>query len=235
MVWVAGADGCKLGWFRASRETEAGKLYFDAVTHAEELVRLTPRPVVLALDIPIGLTDAGQRDCDRLARQRLGWPRRNSVFPAPVRPALRAKSRQDASRLTARQDGRQVGTQAWALYPKIREVDEWLASNVDVRKRLREVHPEVCFWAWNGERPMCERKKNRAGKQERLLLVRGWLGERVLENARGKLLKRDVADDDILDALAALWTATRVVQGRARTLPDSPPTDTTGLRMEIVY
>jgi predicted RNase H-like nuclease len=82
---------------------------------------------------------------------------------------------------------------------------------------------------------MAAGKKSKAGKQERLLLVEEWLGGRVLENARGTLLKRDVADDDILDALAALWTATRVVEGRARTLPDDPPVDATGLRMEIAY
>jgi predicted RNase H-like nuclease len=46
---------------------------------------------------------------------------------------------------------------------------------------------------------------------------------------------RDVADDDMLDAVAALWTATRLYEGTAETLPDEPPLDAAGLRMEIVY
>ena len=40
---------------------------------------------------------------------------------------------------------------------------------------------------------------------------------------------------DILDAFAALWTAERIAAGRARTLPEQPPMDDTGLPMRIVY
>ena len=235
MVWVAGADGCKAGWFRASCETETGALRFHVVTRAEDLVDTAPRPDVLALDIPIGLTEAGPRDCDRLARGCLGLPRSSSVFPAPIRPALIARSREEASRLTAERDGRRVGAQAWALYPKIRAVDEWLAPRRELRNQVREVHPEVCFWAWNGERPLAQSKKNRAGKRARLALAEHWLGKGVLAEARGALLASEVADDDILDALATLWTATRIADGTARTLPIDPAVDAVGLRMEIVY
>ena len=82
---------------------------------------------------------------------------------------------------------------------------------------------------------MAAGKKSGAGKLERLALVESWLGEGVLQSARGALLRCEVADDDILDAAAALWTATRLAQGSARTLPDMPPTDATGRRMEIAY
>jgi predicted RNase H-like nuclease len=44
-----------------------------------------------------------------------------------------------------------------------------------------------------------------------------------------------VAHDDILDGLVALWTAERIVRGEARTLPEDPPVDRYGLRMEMVY
>lgn len=44
-----------------------------------------------------------------------------------------------------------------------------------------------------------------------------------------------VADDDVLDAIAVLWTATRIARGEGRGLPDPPPRDPTGLPMEIVY
>jgi predicted RNase H-like nuclease len=42
------------------------------------------------------------------------------------------------------------------------------------------------------------------------------------------------ANDDLLDAFAACWSAERVLAGRARTLPAMPPMDEHGLRMEIV-
>jgi predicted RNase H-like nuclease len=235
MVWVAGADGCRKGWIRVSREIETGELEFHVLENAAALLTVAPRPAVLGLDIPIGLPEQGRRECDDHARACLGWPRRNSVFPAPIRPALRAKTREAAAAITQAADGRRVGTQAWALYPKIRGVDQLLQSNRPARRRIREAHPEVCFWEWNEQRAIQAGKKTRPGKQVRLRIAEHWLGDGVLQAARGGHLKKDVADDDILDAIAALWTATRIFGGRARTLPEQPPMDSTGLRMEIVY
>jgi predicted RNase H-like nuclease len=235
MGWVAGADGCKRGWFRASRDTGTGELCFHLLEEAAELLRRAPRPEWIGLDMPIGLPEAGPRECDRRARACLGRPRSASVFPAPIRAALRARTREEASRITARRDGRRVGAQAWALYRKVRAVDELLAASAQARRRIREVHPEVSFWAWNGHRALRAGKRSGAGREERRRLVEGWLGAGVLAAARGKHARSDVADDDILDALAALWTATRIAEGRARTLPEDPPLDATGLPMAIVY
>ncbi len=46
---------------------------------------------------------------------------------------------------------------------------------------------------------------------------------------------RVAAPDDLLDACAAAWTAGRVAKGAAERLPETPPTDARGLRMEIVF
>ena len=234
-MWVAGADACKAGWVCAAQETVSGTLRFAVVMEVRDLIELLPQPVILCIDIPIGLPDRGARECDRLARSVLGWPRRNSVFPAPVRPALIAAGREEASRITQLVDGRRVSAQGWALYEKIREVDALLGSIPEAQQRIREVHPEVSFWAWNHEQAIQEGKKTRAGREIRLRLVEGWLGNGVLTRARAGRAKHDVGDDDILDAIAALWTAARLAMGAARTLPESPVTDATGLRMEIVY
>ena len=144
-------------------------------------------------------------------------------------------TRPEASQITKNRDGRKVGTQAWGIYPKIREVDELLRPNAMATRRVREVHPEVCFWAWSDKQSMKSSKKKPEGKAERRSLAEKWLGPDVLVSARGDRLKKDVADDDILDAIAALWTADRIARGEAKTLPEHPPTDSTGLRMEIVY
>ena len=82
---------------------------------------------------------------------------------------------------------------------------------------------------------MAAGKKTRAGKAMRCKLAEEWLGPDVLLLGRGRHLKNHVADDDILDAIAALWTATRIVHGEAQTLPKGPPTDSIGLPMEMVY
>jgi predicted RNase H-like nuclease len=235
MAWVAGADGCKRGWFRASRELASGELRFDLCAEASELLRTAPSPQVLGIDIPIGLPSSGRRACDDAARGVLRPLRTSSVFPAPVRPALHAETRVEASEITARCDGRRVGSQAFALYKKIRELDSLLERSGEARARIREVHPEVCFWAWNGEKSMRNAKRKPAGRRERLALAEKWLGAGVLARARDGHARGSVADDDILDAIAALWTATRIAQGRARTLPEKPLEDAHGLRMEIVY
>lgn len=234
MVWVAGADGCRFGWFVVSRETRTGELSFDMVGCARELPGVRRDLRILALDIPIGLPTAGRRACDEAARARLGWPRRNSVFPAPVRPALRAESRDEASRITRNCDGRGVGAQAWGIYKKIYEVDELLQSDPSARRMIREAHPEVSFCLWNGGRPLTAGKKTRQGRAARLSLAEDWLGEGILARARGDLLKRQVADDDILDAIAALWTAERIAAGIHENMPPDPPRDETGLPMQIV-
>ena len=174
MAWLAGVDGCRLGWFRACRDTRSGEIVFDVAQTPLQLLSQPPYPEVVALDIPIGLPSAGARACDKAARSCLG-PRRSSVFPAPVRAAVTARSRERASEITTRVDGRRVAAQAWAIFPKIRQVDEALAATPAARLAIREVHPELSFWAWNGGRPMQWAKKTAEGRRERLALAERWL------------------------------------------------------------
>lgn len=235
MTWIAGADGCRKGWFRVSLELATFAVRFDLVETARDLLARVPRPTVLGIDIPIGLSDAGPRECDRLARKLLGRPRASSVFPAPIRPALAASSRLEASAVTKAADGRGIAAQAWGIYAKVREVDEWMRADADAREIVHEVHPEVSFAAWSGTGPIAASKKSAEGRAIRLALAEAWLGPGVLDRARGDHLKKDLADDDILDAIATLWTAARIASGNAVPLPADPPTDAAGLPMRIVY
>ena len=61
------------------------------------------------------------------------------------------------------------------------------------------------------------------------------LDVRPSEETRGETRKKDLADDDILDAIATLWTAHRIEAGTSESLPTSPPHDATGLPMRIVF
>ena len=76
---IAGVDGCKSGWLRLVQDLRSGEIKSDVSTDAPELFDRLPEPVVLGIDIPIGLTDAGPRTCDQLARTLLGRPRGSSV------------------------------------------------------------------------------------------------------------------------------------------------------------
>ena len=57
---------------------------------------------------------------------------------------------------------------------------------------------------------------------------------RIIESAQGIYLT-DSDGNQYLDAMAGLWTAHRIADGTAETLPESPPIDDTGLAMEIVF
>lgn len=121
------------------------------------------------------------------------------------------------------------------IYPKIRAVDEALRADEKLRERVVEVHPEVCFQEWNGGVPMPHPKRTFAGARDRHRLVESLFGSDAFDNIRGQHRRSDAADDDILDAFAALWTARRIATGTALSLPENVPLDETGLPMRIVY
>lgn len=232
---VAGADGCPDGWLYLlesdSKELSAG----IAPTFAELLERL-PDDTILAIDVPIGLTDAGGRACDRAARKRLGRPRGSSVFPAPVRAVLGIEEYREACDVHRAADGRAMSRQAFGILPKVTEVDKQLQALPEpALARVHEAHPEVSFSLWNGGTPMRHSKKTSEGRAERSALVESiWPGapddvDRTLEASHGR-----VDRDDLLDAFAALWTARRICDGSAIRLPTEPPIDACGLRMAIV-
>jgi predicted RNase H-like nuclease len=101
---------------------------------------------------------------------------------------------------------------------------------------LREAHPELCFWALNGKESMQHNKKRQEGQQERLRVLARYLPQcqALFEQACAGFPRRQVARDDIIDALVCAVTA-RHGYGSYRTAPANPPRDGQGLAMEIVY
>jgi predicted RNase H-like nuclease len=232
---VVGADGCRSGWF-AVRHEDDGSVSFDVFGDVLELCSRWSDASLILLDIPIGLTDSPeQRECDAQARRALG-PRRSSVFTPPCRAALGAGSYEKASEVNFRETGRKLNQQTWNISAKIREVDDLLRNSAEARSRVREVHPEVCFWGFAGGQPMRVRKKDRRGRTERLDLL-SRLDARAPETYEAAVscfLRREVARDDILDAMVAALTAHGSPEG-LRTLPVRPQRDGRGLPMEMVY
>jgi len=233
MAVVAGMDGCRSGWLCLTKDIITSNIQACILPCIQSLLTLDPRPEMMMVDVPIGLTDSGPRSCDLEARAHLKKPRSSSVFPAPIRPMLVATTYAQACEIGAKADGRKLSQQTWAILSKIREVDTFLRSDSRLRQWVREVHPEVCFWAWNGNKAMVNRKKSPAGKTEREALVKP-LYDTAYKMAQSSLPRGQYANDDLLDAFAALWSAERVVAGKAMVLPATPPVDSCGLRMEIV-
>lgn len=195
-----------------------------AAVHASfaDVLDELPGDTVVAVDIPIGLADryeVGGRECDRLARARLGPVRGTSVFPAPPRPALGARTLTETRSL-----GWPATKQALNIAAKIEQVDRVMTP--ELQGRVFEVHPELSFAAMNGDGPVPAPKRSPSGSRQRCALLQR-NGVVVPERPRG------AAVDDLLDACALSWSARRVADGIASSATGTPSRDRRGLRMEI--
>ena len=231
-----GADGCKDGWFCVSLEDKgwAFRVISDMQTLGEHFTHANS----VLIDIPIGLLNSGtdERCCDTQARKLLKRPRSSSVFPAPASQSLRAIDYQDALIINRESTGRGLSKQTWAIVPKIRDIDNLLSTHNELKGVLRECHPELCFWALNGKSAMQYNKKTKEGKQERLAVLQQFFKPcyELFEQASSKFLRRQVAHDDIIDAMVCAVTA-KFGYNNYTTVPPIPTRDIHGLPMEMVY
>jgi len=230
---VAGVDGCPAGWIALIEQTETRSITAHVFLTFRDLTTALDAAVI-AIDIPIGLTDCGARQCDHLARRHLGPKRGLSVFPAPVRAALAASTYAEAKAASIGAQKKGISQQAFAIYPKIREVDTALQSDADLRSRVFEVHPELTFSTW-ARAPIMPAKRTTEGHAIRRKLIDTDFGPLAFESARNQIERRHASNDDIADAFAALWTARRIISGTSQTLPPDPPIDTQGLPMRMVH
>jgi predicted RNase H-like nuclease len=211
-VVVVGVDACKSGWIAVALDgARVDGFYLPTI---DTLTAVITDPEAIAIDIPIGLPEAGRRRADVEARRFLG-PRRNSVFFTPVRAALEATSHHTATVLSSQATGWGLSQQAYRLAKKILEVDAWLPG---APCRVWEVHPELSFALLMGQ-PASAPKKTWAGMVERrrALLAAGIGVDRIAGSAG-----QHAAVDDMLDAAAAAWSARRLSSGCGRSFPDPP-------------
>ena len=207
---VAGVDGTKGGWIAIVLDD--GRFARDHIlqpiaTDFDELSDVE----VIAIDVPIGF---GPRDADAAARAYLRGAT-STVFTTPPRSLLEQPFG----------PGLGLSAQAHALGPRIIHVTELAERD----PRLREVHPEVSFRAMNGGEPLRHRKKSTGGALERIELLRRFAIE-LTSLGDGA----SVPLDDVLDAAAAAWSATRISFGTARSLPN-PPQRQGGFDLAIYY
>ena len=213
MVQVLGIDGYSKGWIaillddgRFSRAVVGNSL--------NGMVGQFSDAACIGVDMPVGLVEAGSRDADLAARSFLSGHRKSSVFPTPPYPATQESSYESAA-ATARRvnDGKGLSKQAYALIPKIIEVDTVAARD----DRIHEVHPEVSFKVLAG-RDLKFPKKTWSGQNDRrnLLAAAGI----VIPDDLGET--SEVPADDVLDAAIVAWSAQRIASGQACSFPSEP-------------
>jgi len=224
MTVAIGLDGCRRGWIAV----EVGPLS-RAIHFVASLDEVPRRPFDrLAIDMPIGLPDRGERACDIEARALLR-PHGARVFTGARRSLWDYASQADANRALRARGEAGVSAQLWNLRAKIREVDAALTPAL--RARVIEAHPELTFLRLNGGRPLPSKKSAEGLAMRRDLLLRDGFAELdvwLMRWRKGKGAK----PDDVVDACAAAIAA----RDARHVLPaGEAPRDARGLAMQIWY
>ena len=211
---------------------------WGVVNNLEQLIPRCNDQTFIAIDMPIGLLDQDQavRECDRLARKTLPFPRSSSVFSAPLFPVLQATDYDNAKQLSYQLTGKKISKQSFFIMPKVAEANAFVARYRSDSLIIREVHPEICFWSLNNNQAIMPSKTTVDGYRQRLAVLNQYIpqADYLIQEVLSQTKRQDVKRDDIVDALVALIVAT-ANPNRHQTLPDNPPIDSRGLPMEILY
>ena len=230
-VTSIGVDGCKGGWIAAI--LNQGELKIDKFNTINDIVNEYPHFDEFFVDMVIGLPSSKNHiRPDTYARQIIK-ERASTIFPAPCRQAVYARTVADAYEENERVLGKKFTPLTVGIFPKIRELDSFFQDNQKYKNVIKESHPEVCFARLNGS-TMLSKKSQIDGIEERIHLLRKYLPELSLTKltALEKCLKCNI--DDIVDALCLAVSANIAAQGYFEIIPETPMSDETGLLMQMV-
>ena len=168
----------------------------------------------VGIDMPIGLTSGKERrQADAAARAFVGPRRGRSVFPTYPREVYAASTHDAAKREAISLLGISIPIQAYSLGDRLLELEQAVVARADIW----EVHPEVSFRAIAG-RHLPWPKTSWNGFHERVEL----LHQADIEIPPSISDLGDAGSEDVLDAAAAAWSAGRIAEGTATSLPAEP-------------
>ena len=231
MTPVIGVDGCPGGWIAVRWATTVSHHLCRSFADV-----LAMDAGIIAVDMPIGFPQGSGRVAEREVRQRLG-ERQSSVFSVPSRAAVMCLDYREAcaANLASSDPPKKVSKQIFHIFPKMREIDVLITPALQAR--IVEVHPELAFWAMNGESSLPLPKKVKGSPHAPGLELRKALlaeaGFPLSSLPPHTYRRADVGADDLIDACASAWSARRILEGRAISFPANPPLDARGLRMAI--
>ena len=228
MSQIIGIDGCKRGWFSVWQNPDdtIQSSIFSTLNHLKDFFN-DEAHLIIGIDMPVVLSDFIPREADQLARKLLS-KKASSVFTAPTPEMLEQPNYERASYVSKRLFGKSMSLQSWYLFPKIKDVQTIIH---DAHINLYEIHPELSFRAMNHEEVILESKKSKEGFEIRNNLLRRHFESFDFESIRNLYPRKDVMDNDILDALAVLWSTKRIQANEASFLPKIPEKP----NMQIVY
>lgn len=229
MQRIAGIDGCRSGWLIVEANSDLSKAELQ---FAPNWNSVNCSAIAIAVDMPIGVSQRGVRQCEVEARKLLS-PYAARVFKSLSRGALRFAQSEwnSANQWSKRQGYGGISKQIWNIRPKIKEIDRVIVPADQAR--IYEAHPELAFARINGGKPL-ESKHTPEGlnARKRLLVREGFTNlDNWLQELRGKGAKAD----DLFDACALTLTAGNILRGQAKHLPEVVERDSRNLRMSISY
>jgi predicted RNase H-like nuclease len=225
---LAGVEPVTGGWLVAPGNLQGINLApqpVQVMASLAEILDYRPSFAVVALHAPVGTKEKpGEgRACDVDVRRRLG-PRGGAAVPAPSRALLAATSYDEARLIEPNLD-----IVRWRSLPKaaeaIREAQSWR------QRTVWEVNPELALMTMNEGLPITVGRRSESGKRLRRRLVEERLpgAEWILDQRPSK-----VREEKVVDALANLWTARRIMARAITRAAEPPEWDEEGVRMDIV-
>jgi predicted RNase H-like nuclease len=160
----------------------------------------------------------------------------SSVFPVPCREAVYTAKAAEARQINLTVLGRSLTEQTCAISGKIAQLDVLLLEDPSLQSRVREIHPEVCFWALAGRKAMQDKKSRVTGQKERLAVLSRYEkgAAELMALALSQTRRTELRADDVLDAMVEFVTAEARV-GPLASLMGQPTHDQRGLPMEMLY
>lgn len=232
---TAGIDGCKQGWILISFDEEDKK--YQVIESQEALKSIFEEYDRIFIDMPIGLEDEEYtRECDALLRKELGGEYSSSVFSPPIRPALEAPSYVEANMISFDWTEKKLSLQSWNITPKIKMLDLLLRENPGFKEKVLESHPELLFQKLNGG--MIFQKKNlKKGIRHRLELIKDEepIADDFFRDIKEEWRRSEVAEDDIVDAMALAYYAKKSEIEGIKTIPTVVSYDSEGLPKAIHF
>jgi predicted RNase H-like nuclease len=226
---IAGVDGCRSGWLIVEADNDLSKAELQFASYWHD-VNSTAR--IVAVDMPIGLSRDGVRQCEVEARKLLS-PCASRIFKTFSRGALRFAQNDwnVANQWSKAQGFGGISKQIWNIRPKIKEIDRAIAPKDQAR--IAEAHPELAFARLNGGRPL-DSKHTRGGlaARQEILTAAGFTN---LDNWLRELRGRGAKADDLFDACVLVLTARNILRGEGREVPVVEQRDSRGLKMAIAY
>lgn len=234
---AVGIDGCKYGWVVACYNEEQVLLF----KNIDDVIAYYGNDAKYLIDIPIGLASKKMpfRNCEKQARAVLSVKRKSSVFAVPCRETLSAVDYPEANEINRSILGCGISKQSWFILPKIKEVDNLLFDKPEIRSIIKESHPEIAFQFLNGGFYLMHTKKSEEGRTERLAILNrhDTKSGQLFEEALRSYKRKEIAEDDILDALCLSLTQSLIISQPAsrRAIPMHPEFDEQGIGMGIYY